>query len=120
MPYTDVKTGLRAGVDKNGLPVGFLWEVMRTFTGDHGEPLGEARMTVPLTKEELDQHIGAGLTSRDADIEEDKRVRTQERAAHAAAIEAKNAELTEKQAEIAAKEAELARVNEIIAEAMKE
>lgn len=82
MPYVDTKTGLRAGVDKNEVPVGFHWEVLRQFTDDAGNVLGESRVTVPLTAEELAQHISAALAAQAADIAED----AQKRAALIAAI----------------------------------
>lgn len=75
MPYIDTKTGLRAGVDKNEVPVGFHWEVLRQFTDDAGNVLGESRVTVPLTAEELAAHVSAALAAQASDIAEDARKR---------------------------------------------
>lgn len=75
MPHTDVKTGIRAGVDKNEVPVGWQWEVLRTFRDDQGAVLGEARVTVPLTAEELSEHVSAALVAQAADIARDSAVR---------------------------------------------
>lgn len=72
MPYTDEKLGLRAGVDKNGVPVGFHWIVLRRFTDEEGNALGETRTEVALTNEELETHISAGLVAQAADIEADR------------------------------------------------
>jgi hypothetical protein len=82
MPYIDTKTGLRAGVDVNEVPVGFQWEVLRQFTDDAGNVLGEARVTVPVTAEELATHISGALAAQAADIAED----AQKRAALISAI----------------------------------
>lgn len=72
MPHTDEKLGLRAGVDVNGVPVGFEWEVLRRFTDDKGAALGEMRVSVPLTAEELATHISAALVAQAADIAADR------------------------------------------------
>jgi hypothetical protein len=82
MPYIDTKTGLRAGVDVNQVPVGFQWDVLRQFTDDAGNVLGEARVSVPVTSEELAAHISAALAAQAADIAED----AQKRAALVSAI----------------------------------
>ena len=96
MPHTDQITGIRGGVDKNGLPTGLHWTGRRTFRDDEGNVLGETSITIPLTKAEIETHIAAGLTARDADIDADKA----ERAAHAAALAAKTEQLDAATAEI--------------------
>jgi hypothetical protein len=75
MPYTDEKLGLRAGVDVNGVPVGFTWDVLRRFTDDEGAPVGESLTSVPVTTAELQQHISAALVAQAADIEADRILR---------------------------------------------
>lgn len=75
MPHTDVIESLSAGVDKNGVPVGFEWHVRRTFTDETGNVLGETRVTVRLTREELAEHISAALVKQAGDIAQDSIVR---------------------------------------------
>lgn len=72
MPHVDEITGGSFGVDKNKVPVGFHWHVLRKFTDDAGNVLGEARVQVPLSAEELQAHISGALTARDADIAADR------------------------------------------------
>lgn len=72
MPYTDEKIGLRAGVDVNGVPVGFQWDVLRRFTDDEGAALGETRVQVAVSNEELATHISAALVAQAADIAADR------------------------------------------------
>ena len=73
MPYTDEKLGGAFGVDKNFVPVGFHWNVLRRFTDDEGKAIGEMRTQVPFTLEELHAHITPALTARDQDIEADRK-----------------------------------------------
>ena len=75
MPHTDEKLGLRAGVDGSGVPVGFQWDVLRRFTDDGGAVLGETRISVPVSAEDLAAHISASLVAQAATIQADGVVR---------------------------------------------
>lgn len=98
MAHTDERTGGFFGVDGNGVPVGWHWNVIRRFTDDDsGASLGEARLPVPFTTEELAQHVSAALVAQAADIESDRVVR----AAIAAERDQALADLRASQAETA-------------------
>lgn len=88
MPYTDEKIGLRAGVDVNGVPTGFQWDVLRRFTDDEGNALGETRTSVAVTDEELAAHISAALVAQATDIANFATERNERDAAAAAALAA--------------------------------
>lgn len=66
----DVKEGLIAGVDKNGVLTGIQWRVLRRY-----EDGGELRTTVPLTMDELRAHLGEALARQAEDIVADRVVR---------------------------------------------
>lgn len=77
-----VKKGLRAGVDKNGMPTDFVWEVDRIITFDD-DTSSIVPAVIPLTDEELVQHVGEALAKTKVDIEADgvKRAELQEQIA---------------------------------------
>lgn len=72
MPYTDTKQGGDFGIDKNEVPVGFRWRVLRKFTDDAGAVLGETTVYVPFTKADLEIYVTPALAARDADIATDR------------------------------------------------
>jgi hypothetical protein len=75
MYHTDEKTGLRGGVDVNGVPTGMEWRVVRRFFEDGGAALGETVTYVAFTSEELATHLSAALIAQAADIEADRLAR---------------------------------------------
>lgn len=72
MYHTDEKTGLRGGVDVNGVPTGMEWRVLRRFFDDGGAPLGETITYVAFTSDELATHLSTALVAQAADIEADR------------------------------------------------
>lgn len=72
MRYEDTKQGGDFGVDKNGVPVGFRWRVLRKVFDDEDKIVIENTVYVPFTDEELQAHVAAALTARDADIAQDR------------------------------------------------
>jgi hypothetical protein len=75
MYHTDEKTGLRGGVDVNGVPAGMEWRVIRRFFDDNDAPLGETITYVSFTSQELTTHLSAALVAQAADIEADRLAR---------------------------------------------
>jgi hypothetical protein len=75
MYHTDEKTGLRGGVDVNGVPTGMEWRVIRRFFEEGGAALGETTTYVPFTSEELATHLSAALVAQAANIEADRLAR---------------------------------------------
>lgn len=75
MYHTDEKTGLRGGVDVNGVPTGMEWRVVRRFFEDGGAALGETVTYVAFTSEELATHLSAALAAQAANIEADRLAR---------------------------------------------
>jgi hypothetical protein len=72
MYHADEKTGLRGGVDVNGVPTGMEWRVIRRFFEEGGAVLGETTTYVPFTSEELATHLSSALVAQAADIEADR------------------------------------------------
>lgn len=113
--YEDVKEGLTAGVDGNGVLVGIQWRVLRKFKDADGNVIGEVRTTVPLTADELSTHLSAALVSQAADIAADRVVRdgiAAERDAARAEVQQLTASLANAQSQIEALNAQLAAQNE--------
>jgi hypothetical protein len=94
MYHTDEKTGLRGGVDVNGVPTGMEWQVIRRFFDDNDAPLGETVVWVGFTSQELQTHLSAALSAQAANIEADRLARDA-LAAERDALAAQVASLTE-------------------------
>ena len=70
MQETMVRKGVRAGVDKNGVPTNWYWEVDRMLTFDDGTS-AVMPMSVPFTSEELATHVSAALAAQQTDLAAD-------------------------------------------------
>lgn len=93
MQIIDEKVGLKAGVDKNEVPVGFQWQIRRTVRDDEGKVIAD-NVTVfeDVSLEDLQRHISKALGARDKDMAQDRVERdalAAERDEHKRASEAK-------------------------------
>lgn len=83
----DEKIGGTFGVDKNFVPVGWLWKVRRTIVFDDGSST-DTFLDVPFSAEDLATHIENSLAAQASDIAADRAERDDLRDKLAKALEA--------------------------------
>jgi hypothetical protein len=103
-----VKKGVRAGVDVNGVPTNWVWEVARMVEFDDGTTLAVPD-SIPFTSEELATHVSAALAAQQDNLAAD----TAEREALKAQ---RDVLLTEKASAVLAEQASVAERDALIAE----